>query len=111
MLGSSPPASHDGTVEILDDPNENDDESEIDDLDYVRETWAGRAIATDSGTSETERGVMCDRDSLTRTKRATEASRRESVGSGELRRWSGSSPVATDDEDTIVFSGRKRQKI
>jgi hypothetical protein len=99
-------------VEILDNPNENDDdESEIDDLDYVGETWAGRAIATDSGMSGTERGVMCDRDSLRLTKRAMEALRRESVGSGELRRWSGSSPIATDDEDTIVFRGRKRQKI
>lgn len=109
-MGSSPPASHDGAVEILDNPNEND-ESESDDLDYVGETWAGRAIVTDSGTSETERGVMCDRDSLTLTKRATESSKRESVGTEELRRCSGSSPVATDDQDTIVFSGRKRQKI
>lgn len=94
-----------------DDDDDDDDESEIDDLDCMDETWAGRAIATDPGTSETDRGVTCDRDSLTLTKRAMEASKRDSVGSGELRRWSGSSPIATDDEDTIVLRGRKRQKL
>lgn len=108
---SNPPASQGEAVEILDRPSEMEDESEIDDLDDVSGTWAGRAIATDSGMSAASTAVMCDGDSVMIPERAREVLKRESVRGGELQRRRGSSSVASDDEDTVLFKGRKRQRL
>jgi hypothetical protein len=108
-LSLNSPVNHNEVEETWEEPCEEECDSGSDGLYSASEISVGTATEAGPAISAASTVVVRGADGRELVKRGLPASKGEPSRIGEPRRRKWSSPTRSDDEDVVLFKGRKRQ--